>query len=617
MTEIGPSGAVPEIVAISRGIKVPAAPHLGPRMIAALQKGRYERREVEAASAAIPRGARILELGAGSGYVGAAIARACAPTAMLAIEANAALLPHIRTLYALNGLDDRIELRHGVVMSDPDAPADAIFHVRGNFLGSGLAERNAAKATSVQVPVHRYAHLKESFPHDTIVMDIEGAEREFLANADLTGVNLLIFETHRDVYGREGMKACRRALAAQGLAIDAEISRGGVHVWRREGVAAPQARKDVLPVDDAGVFSSRTLRLRNALVVPERDTDAKLASGVLTEDGSYAELSRTWIRAFKSTTPPTLGAREQVGVLPGRHLFAGHLRGHFGHFLVESTARLWALGEADIAPESVLFLPYGGKPRAAKQALAAYQPFFDCLGLEVPVQIVRQPLRVEHLILPELGFGWRARFAGSPAFRAFMQDRLKAASKPEGSEYLYISRSKLRADKGGLLGESVIEANLAALGYEIFHPEKHDIRTQIARYRAARRIVALDGSALHLAAFVVAPETRVAIILRRTRANHADYTRQYEAFAGITPDIVNAIRADWASGASLRSDFRSVGEADFPALFAALARSDYIPRDSPLELPDAAARREMLEALAEQRTDGLMPVGSVGGKDGL
>lgn len=221
------------IVATYHGIRVPAAPHLGAGMIAAMAEGKYERHEVQLALAHVPKGARILEMGAGSGVVGAVVARHCQPAAMLSIEANPHLLPHIRALYRENGLDGVMAVEHGAVFSAPDAPQVVEFFVRGNFLGSGLTHPDKGTVTPVRVPVIPYADLTARHPHDVILMDIEGAELDFLRHADLSAVRLLIAEFHRGIYGREGMRECRRLLTAQGLAMDEDASAAGVHIWRR------------------------------------------------------------------------------------------------------------------------------------------------------------------------------------------------------------------------------------------------------------------------------------------------------------------------------------------------------------------------------------------------
>ncbi|WP_299826277.1 FkbM family methyltransferase [uncultured Roseobacter sp.] len=224
----------PTIVAQCHGIEVPDAPHFGPGMIKSMQDGRYERNEVRAGLAAIEPGARILELGAGSGIVGAVIAQNCKPDKMLSVEANPELIEHITRLYAHNQLSDVIEVRHGVVLTEPDPPSVIDFFLRGNFLGSALnVIKKPEKARKVQVPVMAYETLKAEFPHDVIVMDIEGAERAFFEHADLDGVHMVILEVHRQIYGREGMQDLRRSFDRNGLVLDEEHSLPGVRVYAR------------------------------------------------------------------------------------------------------------------------------------------------------------------------------------------------------------------------------------------------------------------------------------------------------------------------------------------------------------------------------------------------
>ena len=343
-------------------------------------------------------------------------------------------------------------------------------------------------------------------------------------------------------------------------------------------------------------FDGTLLHLTRALVVPEREGDARLASGVLLADGQWCKLSKAWIRAGKATPAPTLAPDEPVQDLPGRHLFAGHFRRHFGHFLVESTARLWALDHvADV--DSILYLPYRGD---TDRGIDTHDDFFRLLGIAVPRRAHPGVLRVEHLIVPELGFGWADRYAGSPAYRTFMQGRL-AHVPAEGSDRLYISRARLKAERGGVLGETAIEAAMAQAGFDVFHPEKHPVATQIARCKAARQIVALDGSALHLAAFVVRPATQVTMILRRSRANTADYRLQFQSFAGITPSAIDVIRTDWISGDANRPDFQSVGELDFARLFDRLRALGHLPSDLRPDHPGPQDIAGMLDAFATRR----------------
>jgi len=241
--------------------------------------------------------------------------------------------------------------------------------------------------------------------------------------------------------------------------------------------------------------------------------------------------------------------------------------------------------------------------KQTQRAFGALKDFFKLLDITVPVQTFGTAIQVDHLLVPELGFGWAERYAGSPAYRSFMRKSLGSRIAPEGGEKLYISRARLAAQRGGILGETVIEENLARMGYEIFHPERHPIEVQIARYKAAKQIVALDGSALHLAAFFLKPNCKVAMILRRSKANVADYVLQYRSFCDISPDVINVIRQDWVTVSSGRSDYRSLGEIDFPELFARLKWFGYIPSDAEPELPSAGEMKEWISGFSEKRGD--------------
>ena len=221
------------IVAVCHGIDVPAAPHLGQGMIASMATGRYERHEIACGLASIQPGARVLELGAGSGLVGAVLARNCRPEAILAIEANPDLIPHINALYRHNRLDNLISVRNAVVLTAANPPHSITFHVAGNFLGSGLAAESQ-RSRPVDAPVLRYDALKAAFPHDTIMMDIEGGELDFLRHADLTGVRTVVLEVHRAIYGHDGVRECRLLLERARLSQDLSLSRAGVHVYQRQ-----------------------------------------------------------------------------------------------------------------------------------------------------------------------------------------------------------------------------------------------------------------------------------------------------------------------------------------------------------------------------------------------
>lgn len=275
-------------------------------------------------------------------------------------------------------------------------------------------------------------------------------------------------------------------------------------------------------------------------------SDETHACGVRDAAGRPVPAGRTLLSGGRFTPDPAPPAGTP-DALPGRWLFAGVGRHHFGHFLLEATPRLWALDHVAGPVDGIALLPMAGRDIAAvlRRRLG---PLLECLGQGLPVHLVDRPVRVETLILPAQGFGHQHWSAGTPEARAYMRRHLCASVAPEGPERLYVSRRLLKSRIRAVPCEAEIEDWMRAAGFGIFHPERHPIREQIARYRAARVIVGPDGSAFHLAAMVMTPGTRVGLLQRRSRQ---------AVFDAIARQVVSFGQAElWTSAAlaGLRDD---------------------------------------------------------------
>lgn len=217
-----PGPPAPGVVATWFGVEVPHGPHLTPEVIHALQDGSFAATEVRSALAAIRPADRVLHLGAGPGAVAAAIARNCRPASILSFERDPRLVVQARALHRHNGLDDCITLRHGEVLADPCA--------QDSF---DLASATSDGSRPGDVPVTRHDRLRRAYLHNVIVMDIDGAERAFLRHANLSGVRLVLMDLHPGIYGRDGVRECRRALGRAGYERDLGLSGAEVDVFRR------------------------------------------------------------------------------------------------------------------------------------------------------------------------------------------------------------------------------------------------------------------------------------------------------------------------------------------------------------------------------------------------
>ena len=232
------SKPLPEPPAIARfwGVQIPAASHLDNRKLRSLRDGFYERQEVLSAMARFSANDRVLELGAGAGIVGSAVALNCGIEALLSFEANADMVPAARALYARNGLQKIAKVQRGIVVTDPAAPKTLPFAINEGYLGSKVVEDGQVPEASMridQVPTVQLSKVIEDFKPTALLMDIEGSELHLLETGDLSSFEKIVVELHRGIYGREGMRRCRAALKKSGLRQDSDWCRRGVETWLR------------------------------------------------------------------------------------------------------------------------------------------------------------------------------------------------------------------------------------------------------------------------------------------------------------------------------------------------------------------------------------------------
>lgn len=296
-------------------------------------------------------------------------------------------------------------------------------------------------------------------------------------------------------------------------------------------------------------------------------------AGVLDAQGSPVPHATLWRGSRALTTAPDRPAEIQ-GKLDGTWLYGGVLWPNFAHFLVESTARLWALETKDAKDlQGIAFLPKN--PSAADAVRDLHTEFLQLLGHDLPIHVAANPMEVENLVVPGQGFGLGQIVTGTQRFRDVFRSRFAAEVEPDGPDKIYISRSPLGPGRDGFVGEDMIEHYLEESGYEIFHPQQHSLTVQIARYKAATHVIAAEGPAMHLFAFVASAHQKVAMILRRRSPATANIEAHVQAFAGYAPLTIDAIRRAWAPTTSHRKRLY-VSELDMRRLQSALVQASFV-----------------------------------------
>lgn len=255
-------------------------------------------------------------------------------------------------------------------------------------------------------------------------------------------------------------------------------------------------------------------QIANATIAPVM-RDAPLRYGVYRPDGQQPDNATTRLSAGRFSGLADLPSAVEH-TLKGRYLFGGLARLHFGHFLLETIPRLWALDHITGEIDGIIFVHHPNhnlRPTFRKN----YAALYSALSGGKPFHLVTDPTSVETLYVPTQGFGHGEWSKGTPEFRNYVRQKLQVQFTAKGPEKLYISRSKLKDSLPSVDQEDRIEQMMEAAGYTVFHPQHHSVQEQCEHYLAAREIVGGDGSAFHLAAFCVQPEAKVGLIQRRDR----------------------------------------------------------------------------------------------------
>lgn len=211
-----------------------------PAILQKLADATYEADEARAALRCAQPGFRVLELGAGLGYVTAICARGAGPENVVSVEANPDLLPVIEANLARNGLHG-VSLLHGAVTGAADEGAMGKFAVSEAFTASHLG----GKGRMVDVPLVAMHDLIRAHRPHVVLMDVEGAEAELFYRPWKCPLRYCVIELHPKKYPARVVRRIFDFMSRMDMAYDPVTSRGKIVGFRKIwGAAEP-------PVEDA------------------------------------------------------------------------------------------------------------------------------------------------------------------------------------------------------------------------------------------------------------------------------------------------------------------------------------------------------------------------------
>jgi hypothetical protein len=195
-------------------------------------------------------------------------------------------------------------------------------------------------------------------------------------------------------------------------------------------------------------------------------------------------------------------------------LYLGTLHGHFGHFLIETLARSWALSKAD--PDLSLVFHYSNFVGASdiETLFKGFPPYMkvclESLGVD-PARLIfaNRDLRFDELLVPRAQF-WIYQFAdrGMTVPYDVIRQTIKRQSSggSGGPKRIYLTRQKLEDTaphkvRKNVANEDQVERLFLARGFESVALERLPFPEQVMVMANATHIAGTTGSALHMAMF--------------------------------------------------------------------------------------------------------------------
>jgi hypothetical protein len=170
---------------------------------------------------------------------------------------------------------------------------------------------------------------------------------------------------------------------------------------------------------------------------------------------------------------------------------------HYGHFLLETLSRAWAVAEVDPSIPVLLHLPNDKLPGRGLER------FLDAFGVRRErLLVIDAPTRVRRTLFPEPLYElsrWVHERAAAP-YRAVAR-RVRGGARPRSQRPLYLSRRLLPSTQREVVGEPELEEVLKDNGFLIAYPEQLSLTAQLRLLAGDVAVFTVDGSAAHSVLF--------------------------------------------------------------------------------------------------------------------
>ena len=230
-------------------------------------------------------------------------------------------------------------------------------------------------------------------------------------------------------------------------------------------------------------------------------------AGVVDCDGNYVDSSAIERRVQSAYPVENPEYRDE------RVIYCGYWVKQWGHFLVESVARLWYALEST---EKLIFVTDYG---CESQFYGNYKEFLQLLGVYDRIEVISKPTKFREVLVPQLGYKWRAYY--SDQYRSIFSRIAGNVDTPDGwrpADKIFLSRSKLKNINKKEYGYDMLDSYFARNGYQIVHPQDISLSELIRLLKHCSECASISGTLPHNMLFA-ADRSNLTIVERNVLNN--------------------------------------------------------------------------------------------------
>lgn len=200
--------------------------NISPSLARSFYEGSYERQEIGVLKKVLDQSNRVMELGAGIGLISTYCAKIVGSDKVVAYEANPSMINHIQTTYRNNKVQVKVI---NAILGDSNGEVE--FYASDDFWVSSTKQRQNAKRVLVRtLNVNEEIDL---YKPDTLIIDIEGGEKELFSVINLDYIHKILIELHPEILNDSDITSIVERLIQEGFKLSLKHSDGNVYFFHR------------------------------------------------------------------------------------------------------------------------------------------------------------------------------------------------------------------------------------------------------------------------------------------------------------------------------------------------------------------------------------------------